>query len=120
MLYLYFSFRAFGDGDHGKLGLGHCTSKSTPTIIDALSGKNAKKIVKIGAGKHFSVFLTEHGQVLTCGFSEWTGLSDSFAKLNKPCPVPGTQCGKYGNLLSHFFGKNLVKTTFLLTKLLSK
>ena len=29
-----------------------------------------------------------------------------------------TQCGNYRNLLSHFFGKNFVKPTFLLKKLL--
>ena len=27
--------------------------------------------------------------------------------------IPWKQCGNYGNLLSHFFGKKFVKTTFL-------
>ena len=31
----------------------------------------------------------------------------------------GAQCGNYGNLLSLFFGKNFVKVTILLTKLLN-
>ena len=31
-----------------------------------------------------------------------------------------TQCGNYGNLLSHFFGKNFVKATSALEKLLTK
>ena len=30
-----------------------------------------------------------------------------------------THCGNYGNLLSHFFGKNFVKPTHLLNKLLN-
>ena len=30
-----------------------------------------------------------------------------------------SQCGNYGNLLSLFFGKNFVKITILLTKLLN-
>ena len=37
----------------------------------------------------------------------------------KLCIVIYTQCGKNGNLLSHFFGKNFVKATFLLKKLLN-
>ena len=32
----------------------------------------------------------------------------------------GAQCGKYRNLLSNFFDKNLVKATFLLKKLVSR
>ena len=75
---------AFGDGDHGKLGLGHCTSRNSPTVIEGLEGKTIKKI---GAGKNFSVFLTYDGQVLTCGFQEWTGLPESLSKLNKPCQI---------------------------------
>ena len=31
-----------------------------------------------------------------------------------------TQCGDYGNFLSHFFGKTFVKATFLLKKLLNR
>ena len=36
----------------------------------------------------------------------------------KTCTVMDTQCGNYRNLLSHFFGKNFVKPSLLLKKLL--
>ena len=37
------------------------------------------------------MFLTDDGQVLTCGFQEWTGLNESLSKLNKPCQVPSLE-----------------------------
>ena len=71
---------SFGDGDHGKLGLGHCTSKGTPQIIEEL---RFIKIVKIGVGKNFSVFLTAKGEVMACGNEEITGLSELQSKSHR-------------------------------------
>ena len=60
--------------------------------IAVIEGLEGKTIIKIGAGKNFSVFLTDDGQVLTCGFLEWTGLNnESLSKLNKPCQVPSLE-----------------------------
>jgi E3 ubiquitin-protein ligase HERC1 len=78
----------FGDGDFGKLGLGHCTSMGSPQEVDKLQGQDLKKV---GAGKDFSVFLTGEGQVLTCGHHEWTGLTEAMSKTHRPQPVPGLE-----------------------------
>ena len=46
-----------------------------------------------------------------------------FHEINLICPlfgnkIPWSHCGNYGNSLSRFYGKNFVKITFLLNKLL--
>ena len=79
---------SFGDGDHGKLGLGHCTSKGTPQVIEEL---RFIEIKKIGVGKNVSIFLTAQGEILACGSEELTGLSEVQSKWHKPCPVPTLQ-----------------------------
>ena len=61
-------------------------------------------------------------------FREINYLVNSLLKLSKAVCCfheifvknPCAHCGICRNLLSHFFGKNFVKTTFLLTKSLSK
>ena len=77
---------AFGNGDHGKLGLGSYESQGLPTEIVSLSGMRVKKVC---LGDHFSVFLTSKG-VLTCGKEEFTGRPSSLFGArphNKPAQV---------------------------------
>ena len=84
---------AFGNGDHGKLGLGSNESKVLPTEIASLSGMRVKKVC---LGDHFSVFLTSKG-VLTCGKEEFTGRPSSLygAKPhNKPAQVQNLYISK--------------------------
>ncbi|ESN90899.1 hypothetical protein HELRODRAFT_104310 [Helobdella robusta] len=61
---------AFGDNDHGKLGLGHVTNKSVPTLIEEIVGCG---VVKVACGSQFSVALTKNGEVLTWGQDKFTG-----------------------------------------------
>ena len=42
-----------------------------------------------------------------------------FTNFLRNCTTESAQCENYGNLLSLFFGKNFVKVTILLTKLLN-
>ena len=55
---------AFGDGDHGKLGIGNTTTKSMPTKVEALCGVGVKKVA---CGSQYSVALTKDGRVFTWG-----------------------------------------------------
>ncbi|KAG8223097.1 hypothetical protein J437_LFUL002045 [Ladona fulva] len=76
---------SFGDGDYGKLGLGNCTTKSTPQKIESLN----TKIKKVCCGTQFSVFLTTDGRVFTCGQDRLIGQPDSRVRgHNKPQEVP--------------------------------
>lgn len=77
---------SFGDGEYGKLGHGHSIAKGTPTIIEKLKGY---KVIKVGAGKQFSAFLTDQGQVFTCGHPDWTGGITDFDQ--KPSLVQGLE-----------------------------
>ena len=47
----------------GQLGLGHTQPVSVFTKVDSF----CDNIVEIAAGWDFSIFLTEHGEVFTCG-----------------------------------------------------
>ena len=98
---------AFGNGDHGKLGLGGNESHGLPTEIVSLSGMRVKKVC---LGDHFSVFLTSKG-VLTCGKEEFTGRPSSLfgAKPhNKPAQV---MCS-----LKQYVSRNFGELTFFLTR----
>lgn len=35
---------AFGEGDFGKLGLGHTTTKSTPQLVETMCNIGIKKV----------------------------------------------------------------------------
>nr|CAI5839109.1 unnamed protein product [Callosobruchus analis] len=54
----------FGEGDFGKLGLGHTTTKSTPQLVETMCNIGIKKV---GCGSNLTVFLTVRGEVYVCG-----------------------------------------------------
>ncbi|XP_050295909.1 probable E3 ubiquitin-protein ligase HERC1 isoform X2 [Anthonomus grandis grandis] len=54
----------FGEGDYGKLGLGHTTTKSIPQKVESLCGIGIKKV---GCGTNLTVFLTREGKLFVCG-----------------------------------------------------
>jgi NIMA (never in mitosis gene a)-related kinase len=58
---------ACGENTHGELGLDDRVHRLVPTIVPSLNGKS---IVALAAGRHFSVFLSDNGIVMTCGRRE--------------------------------------------------
>ncbi|XP_044756783.1 probable E3 ubiquitin-protein ligase HERC1 [Coccinella septempunctata] len=54
----------FGEGDYGKLGLGHTTAKSLPQRVETMCNVGVKKV---GCGTNLTVFLTKDGKVYVCG-----------------------------------------------------
>ncbi|XP_060527187.1 probable E3 ubiquitin-protein ligase HERC1 [Cylas formicarius] len=64
----------FGEGDHGKLGIGHTTTKSTPQRVETVCGVGVKKV---GCGTNLTVFLTRHGKLYVCGIDRmpWHALT---------------------------------------------
>ncbi|KAG8252878.1 putative E3 ubiquitin-protein ligase herc1 [Homalodisca vitripennis] len=68
---------AFGDGDNGKLGLGHNTTKGIPQRVEALCGESVRRV---HCGTQFTVFLTSDGRVFTCGIDRLIGQPESRAR----------------------------------------
>lgn len=60
----------FGEGDCGKLGLGHLTTQSTPQRVETLCNVGVKRV---GCGTHITVFLTKDGRIFTCGVERTSG-----------------------------------------------
>ncbi|KAG5885881.1 hypothetical protein JTB14_019144 [Gonioctena quinquepunctata] len=54
----------FGEGDYGKLGLGHTTTKSTPQLVEKMCNIGIKKV---GCGTNLTIFLTNAGKIYVCG-----------------------------------------------------
>lgn len=54
----------FGEGDFGKLGLRHTSTKSTPQLVETLCNIGIKKVA---CGTNLTVFLTTNGKVYICG-----------------------------------------------------
>ncbi|KAK5649906.1 hypothetical protein RI129_000935 [Pyrocoelia pectoralis] len=54
----------FGEGDYGKLGLGHSMTKSIPQSVEALSDITMKKV---GCGANLTIFLSQAGRVYVSG-----------------------------------------------------
>lgn len=61
----------WGSGWSGQLGTGKTKDLNTPTFVDTFQFKNGKcKIVKIAAGYHHSLALTDDGMIYTWGYGE--------------------------------------------------
>ncbi|XP_018567016.1 probable E3 ubiquitin-protein ligase HERC1 [Anoplophora glabripennis] len=54
----------FGEGDYGKLGLGHTATKSIPQLVETMCNIGIKKV---GCGTNLTVFLTKSGKIFVCG-----------------------------------------------------
>lgn len=54
----------FGEGDFGKLGLGHTNTKYLPQKVESLCNVGVKKV---GCGTNLTVFLTKDGKIFVCG-----------------------------------------------------
>ena len=66
----------------GQLGLGHTQPVSVFTKVDSF----CDNIVEIAAGWDFSIFLTEHGEVFTCGnnsFGQLGSLQNRFFLISR-------------------------------------
>lgn len=54
----------FGEGDYGKLGLGHTTTSSTPQLVESMCNIGIKKVE---CGTNLTIFLTIDGKIFICG-----------------------------------------------------
>ncbi|CAH0559022.1 unnamed protein product [Brassicogethes aeneus] len=54
----------WGEGDYGKLGLGHTTTKSIPQKVESMCNIGIKKV---GCGSNLTIFLTKSGKVFVSG-----------------------------------------------------
>ncbi|CAG9773088.1 unnamed protein product [Ceutorhynchus assimilis] len=54
----------FGEGDYGKLGLGHTTTKSIPQKVESLGSLEIKKV---GCGTNLTIFLAKNGKLFVSG-----------------------------------------------------
>jgi alpha-tubulin suppressor-like RCC1 family protein len=57
----------FGRGDYGMLGHGNDKPQETPKRVSAFSDSGFK-VVDVSLGEYHSVFLTDDGDVWTCGY----------------------------------------------------
>jgi len=57
---------SWGRNENGQLGLGDTKDRHCPQLVSEISGYH---IVKIVTGKGHSLFLTDEGQVLSCGLN---------------------------------------------------
>ena len=55
---------SWGRNEKGQLGLNDLKDRKCPTLVTALDGY---RVVKASPGKNHSLFLTDKGQVLSCG-----------------------------------------------------
>lgn len=55
---------AWGDGEHGKLGLGHLESKKVPQHVSFLEDQHIKTV---HCGGNFSIALSSSGDVFSWG-----------------------------------------------------
>ena len=79
---------------------------------------NTDKVIKV-----ISILVENYNEIFPVDIS-WSqyddDMNDIIAKVRNMYTVHSAHSGNYRNLLSHSFGKNLVKVTVLLKKLLNK
>ncbi|VVC31643.1 Hypothetical protein CINCED_3A017272 [Cinara cedri] len=80
---------AFGEGEGGKLGIGSKQDSYIPQPIITLTGKNIKKAY---CGNRFTMFLSDDGELYSCGLDNLQDTSDdSCAEKLYPEKVPEFQ-----------------------------
>ena len=79
---------------------------------------NTDKVIKV-----ISILVENYNEIFPVDIS-WSqyddDMNDIIAKVRNMYTVHSAHSGNYRNLLSHSFGKNLVKVTVLLKKVLNK
>lgn len=77
---------AWGNNDHGQLGLGHTDPVLEATVITSISGKS---IVDVICGGDVSAFISQNGILQTCGYGGDGCLGHGdYADMAKPQLVP--------------------------------
>lgn len=73
----------------GQLGHGDTTSKENPTYIEELKSYGAK-VTQVSLGNSHSLFLTDDGEILSCGIDDYGRLGTG-ASSNATVPAPLTE-----------------------------
>ena len=73
----------------GQLGHGDTSSKVSPTYIEELKNYGAK-VTQVSLGNSHSLFLTEDGEILSCGIDDYGRLGTG-ASSNATVPAPLTE-----------------------------
>ena len=71
----------FGDGEFGKLGLGHAISKPVPQLVESMCNIGLKKVA---CGTYITVFLTKDGKVYVSGLERFPWSIPQERSTNKP------------------------------------
>ena len=71
---------SWGRNEKGQLGLNDLKDRKCPTLVTALDGY---RVVKATPGKNHSLFLTDKGQVLSCGENKQSQCGVKGSKMYK-------------------------------------
>ena len=78
---------ASGLNTYGQLGVNNNVNYSVPQyVINNIQTANLSNIIAISAGDSFSAFLTNSGNVLTCGLNNYGQLGNGSIGVNQPYP----------------------------------
>lgn len=87
----------WGSGWSGQLGTGNTKDLNTPTFVDTFQFNTKCKIVKIAAGYHHSLALTDDGRIYTWGYGEvgQLGHGNSIKRVLTPKCIEGLSDVKF-------------------------
>ena len=71
------SLYTWGHGKYGRLGLGHCRSSPTPSLVNSFPDKTSPKLVTVSCGESHTVTMDDQGRV-------WVFGSGHYGKLGLP------------------------------------
>ncbi|KAI6203589.1 Protein kinase domain-containing protein [Aphelenchoides besseyi] len=71
----------WGENKNGQLGHGDRKSRISPTIVDALQGRNVQRVA---VGESFTVVCAEQGIVLICGHRRFIGVENAVDDALQP------------------------------------